>query len=100
MRLAFGCLMILLAVANNVGYAAPGDIVYGEVLSESADGITINTQPCAAKPKNETIPAPFRAVKQGNQTCPGKNGRTYMKVRVEQLPPSPQPSKFKDGGKP
>jgi len=97
MLLAFCSLMIFLIVANN-DYAAPGDIVYGELISENADQITINTQPCAAKPRNETIPAPFRATKQGNQTCPGKNGRTYMKVQVEQLRPNPQSDKPKDGG--
>ena len=94
-------MMLLVLPTNKAEYlrGVPGDIIYGEVSSETVDVIRINTQPCA-KAVYETVTAPFHKTNLGPQTCPGKNGRTYMKVRVEQLASKTQTEKSKEGVKP
>jgi hypothetical protein len=84
---------LLMFVTGTGGVAfVPGDVYDGEVLTKTPDFVEINIKPCAKEKRRITV-RHYRLTELGDITCPGKDGRTYKKVHVEEIAPTtPSPN--------
>jgi hypothetical protein len=72
--------------------SSPGDVRTGELISQTGASTILNITPCGTKRTEVTI-SPSRVNRLAQETCPGAHGRTYTWVQVEELSPTPPPTK-------
>lgn len=86
--LCTGFALLMFLMGTEGGAFVPGDVYDGEVVARTPDVVEINIQPCAKEKRQITV-RHYRLTELGDVTCPGKDGRTYKKVHVEEVAPHP-----------